>query len=279
MCWLLLLVIEAHNSYAADFIETIQWIKDTLPGAKVSGGVSNLSFSFRGNNRLREAMHARFLFHAIKRGMDMAIVNAAQLFNTDELDNKLLKAVDDVIFNTDAEATERLVELAPEFSNMAVSEKDVVTAGARLMPEQLIENAIIKGAVDGVVPLLADVLARCGSPMAVIDGPLMSGMTRVGELFGEGKMFLPQVVKSARAMRAAVDWLTPYINEEKKKMVQVFAPFQHKHRMQQKRVTENLYPLGYQPALHIIWVVSMINAEEMNRRIRFTDSTISSFDA
>ncbi|WP_302988408.1 methionine synthase [uncultured Muribaculum sp.] len=211
--------IEAHNSYAADFLETIQWIKDTLPGAKVSGGVSNLSFSFRGNNRLREAMHARFLFHAIKRGMDMAIVNAAQLFNTDELDNKLLKAVDDVIFNTDAEATERLVELAPEFSNMAVSEKDVVTAGVRLMPEQLIENAIIKGAVDGVVPLLADVLARCGSPMAVIDGPLMSGMTRVGELFGEGKMFLPQVVKSARAMRAAVDWLTPYINEEKKKMV------------------------------------------------------------
>lgn len=209
--------IEEHNSYASDFLETIVWIKNNLPGAKVSGGISNLSFAFRGNNPLREAMHAQFLYHAVARGMDMAIVNAAQLFDTDELEPRLRKALDDVIFNTDAEATERLIGLASEFGNVAQHVGEAVAESVPVSAQQRLEVAVVKGQTDGIDSLLAEVLAELGSALAVIDGPLMQGMARVGTLFGEGRMFLPQVVKSARSMRAAVDWLTPYINEEKRK--------------------------------------------------------------
>lgn len=209
--------IEDHNSYASDFLETIVWIKKNLPGAKVSGGISNLSFAFRGNNPLREAMHARFLYHAVARGMDMAIVNAAQLFDTEELEPHLRKALDDVIFNTDAEAADRLIGRASEFGHVAQHVGDAAVESESGSAQQRLEAAVVKGQTDGIDCLLSEVLAELGSALAVIDGPLMHGMARVGALFGEGRMFLPQVVKSARSMRAAVDWLTPYINEEKRK--------------------------------------------------------------
>ncbi|MCM1021878.1 MAG: methionine synthase [Muribaculum sp.] len=206
--------IEEHNSYAADFLEAISWIKTNLPGAKVSGGISNLSFAFRGNNPLRESMHALFLYHAISRGMDMAIVNAAQLFNVDEIDAQHRKALEDVIFNTDAEATNRLIEIAPEFQNSAEKKEEIVDIH-QLSPIEQLESAVVKGVTDKFEELLPKVHAQLGSALSVIDGPLMAGITRVGKLFGEGKMFLPQVVKSARAMSVAVDILTPYINKEK----------------------------------------------------------------
>ncbi len=209
--------IEEHNSYAADFLRAIEWIKQNLPGAKVSGGISNLSFAFRGNNRLRESMHSVFLFHAIKRGMDMAIVNAAQLFNPDELEVKLREALEAVILNTSAEAPERLIELAPEFSNVTTQQVDKVVDETLVSPSKKLENAVIKGVTEGLDKMLAEVLAESESALSVIEGPLMSGMTRVGVLFGDGKMFLPQVVKSARTMHAAVEWLTPYIDSEKEK--------------------------------------------------------------
>lgn len=209
--------IEAHNNYGADFIEAVEWIKTHLPGAKVSGGISNLSFSFRGNNPVREAMHSVFLYHAIGKGMDMGIVNAAAMQPVDDIDGELRRAIEDVIFNRTPSATENLVEIASRIKEMSQSASESHEKLAEVMaPSQKVEQMLIKGLTEGIDSVLKDAMAECGGAMAVIDGPMMAGMNRIGELFGEGKLFLPQVVKSARTMKLAVEWLTPFIEEEKK---------------------------------------------------------------
>lgn len=212
--------IETHNRYAVDFLDALSWIKANLPGAKVSGGVSNLSFSFRGNNYVREAMHSVFLYHAISRGMDMAIVNAAAIIPVEDIPADLRQAVEDVLLDRDSAATERLIEMAGRIKAESDSKKGAAVdapednASAK-SPSERLEAMVRRGVTDGIEPLLAEVMAELGSAVKVIDGPLMTGMNRVGELFGQGKMFLPQVVKSAHAMKRAVTWLTPYIEEEK----------------------------------------------------------------
>ena len=210
--------IEAHDRYALDFIRAVEWIKANLPGAKVSGGVSNLSFAFRGNNYLREAMHAVFLYHAIGAGMDMAIVNAANLMNVDDIEPELREAIDDVLLCRRPDATERLVEMAEKVKaahGTNANATEVRQDDAAMSPEKRLEQMLIKGASDGLTESLKAIVDSGGSAIGIIDGPLMSGMNRVGQLFGEGKMFLPQVVKSARTMKQAVDWLTPLIEKEK----------------------------------------------------------------
>lgn len=212
--------IETHNNYALDFIKAVEWIKINLPGAKVSGGISNLSFSFRGNNYVREAMHALFLYHAIGKGMDMGIVNPSSLMSVDDIPSELRDALDDVLLNRRGDATERLVEIAEkikaERENTATGVKAVVEQ-KELSASERIEQMIMRGNSDGIEPFLDEVMAQEGSAVAVIDGPLMSGINKVGEQFGAGKMFLPQVVKSARAMKQAVAYLTPFIEKEKQK--------------------------------------------------------------
>ncbi len=206
--------ISEHNNYACDFLKAVEWIKNNLPGAKVSGGVSNLSFSFRGNNYVREAMHALFLYHAIAVGMDMAIVNAVAIMPVDEIPDDLRNAIEDVLFNRTPHATDNLVSIAEQIK----SEERVNTLEAKkeiMSPLQNLEQMVVKGRIDGLSELLPVVLAEMGSAVKIIDGPLMSGINKVGVMFGEGKMFLPQVVKSARAMKVAVEWLTPYIENEK----------------------------------------------------------------
>lgn len=208
--------IEAHNDYAKDFIKATEWIKLNLPGAKVSGGLSNLSFAFRGNNYVREAMHALFLHHAIAVGMDMAIVNPATLMSVDDIPYELRNAIEDVLFNKDANATDRLVSIAENYKISKESKlstiKNEITA---ISLKQQVEQMIIKGQADGFERILPEVMAEIGSAVGIIDGPLMAGMNAVGEMFGKGEMFLPQVVKSARAMNVAVEWLTPYIEKER----------------------------------------------------------------
>ncbi len=209
--------IEAHNAYALDFIRAVEWIKNNLPGAKVSGGVSNLSFSFRGNNAVREAMHSVFLYHAISKGMDMAIVNAGAMIPYDEIDENLRNAIEDVIFCRDESATDRLITLAQEMktslegNNTKIEDSLVSDVTAQSYLQQL----IVKGRSEMLEETLECVHKELGSALAVIDGPLMDGMNEVGHLFGEGKMFLPQVVKSARVMKQAVAWLNPFIEIEK----------------------------------------------------------------
>ncbi len=210
--------IDAHADYALDFIRAVEWIKHNLPGAKVSGGVSNLSFSFRGNNYVREAMHSVFLYHAIAKGLDMAIVNAATMIPIGDVPEDLRWAIEDVLFNRRPDATERLVEIAECIKCSKEEEHNVLDAKMQLLtPSEQLENMLVKGLTEGMEELLPSVMAECGSAVAVIDGPLMAGMNKVGELFGSGKMFLPQVVKTARTMKHAVAWLTPFIEEEKSK--------------------------------------------------------------
>lgn len=211
--------MESHNNYALDFLDALSWIKSNLPFAKVSGGLSNLSFSFRGNNYVREAMHSVFLFHAISRGMDMAIVNAAAIIPVDDIPADLRKAVEDVLFNTDAGATERLIAIAEriksERAGDAAPTQSVESASEARSSSERLELMVRRGVADGMESLLSEVMTELGSAVKVIDGPLMAGMNTVGRLFGEGKMFLPQVVKSAHAMKRAVAWLTPHIEREK----------------------------------------------------------------
>ena len=209
--------IESHNSYALDFIRAVEWIKTNLPGAKVSGGVSNLSFSFRGNNAVREAMHSVFLYHAISKGMDMAIVNAGAMIPYDEIDERLRAAIEDVIFNRDSEATDRLIAVAQEVKEAAsATDRSAVTQEeTAASAEASLQGMIVRGRNERLEEMLAAVHKELGSALAVIDGPLMSGMNEVGRLFGEGKLFLPQVVKSARTMKQAVEWLNPFIEAEK----------------------------------------------------------------
>jgi 5-methyltetrahydrofolate--homocysteine methyltransferase len=211
--------IEEHNNYAIDFLKTVEWIKKNLPYAKVSGGISNLSFSFRGNDTVREAMHAAFLYHAIKAGLDMAIVNAGVLQVYDEIDPILLELVEDVIFNRRPDSTERLVTFAETVK--ARGKQEVVEAEWRNLPvAKRLAHSLIKGLTDNIDEDVEE--ARLSYPRAldVIEGPLMDGMNIVGDLFGAGKMFLPQVVKSARVMKKAVACLLPYIEAEKMGVVQ-----------------------------------------------------------
>ena len=211
--------IEAHNTYALDFIRATEWIRTHLPGAHVSGGVSNLSFAFRGNNYLREAMHAVFLYHAIKAGMDMGIVNPATSVRYDDIPTELLEAIEDVILNRKADATERLIVESGKMRDKSCSHPDGNTQHSTLNTqlstlnphpislEERLQNALIKGTSDTLEADLKEALTVYPSAVAIIEGPLMAGMQHVGRLFGEGRMFLPQVVKTARTMKQAVDFI------------------------------------------------------------------------
>ena len=204
--------IEEHNNYAVDYIEAVRWIKQNLKGCRTSGGVSNLSFSFRGNNTVREAMHSVFLYHAIRAGLDMAIVNPAMLQVYDEIDPVLLKAVEDVILNRTPEATETLITLAEKYKETKGEVKTVQQEEWRNHSlEERLGHALIKGITDYLTDDLQEALTQYTSPVEIIEGPLMKGMERVGQFFGEGKMFLPQVVKSAKVMKEAVHILQPEI--------------------------------------------------------------------
>jgi 5-methyltetrahydrofolate--homocysteine methyltransferase len=207
--------IEEHNNYAVNFIEATRWIKQNLPLAKVSGGVSNISFSFRGNNPVREAMHSAFLYHAVKAGMDMGIVNPGMLAVYEEIPQDLLELVEDVLLNRRPDATERLVAFA-----QTVKEKgkiEVKDDTWRCGPvEERLSHALVKGITDFIDQDVEEARRKYAKPLAVIEGPLMDGMNVVGDLFGSGKMFLPQVVKSARVMKKAVAYLTPFLEAEKK---------------------------------------------------------------
>ncbi|MBB5416881.1 5-methyltetrahydrofolate--homocysteine methyltransferase [Paraburkholderia atlantica] len=213
--------IEEHNNYAVDFIEATRWIKQNLPYAKVSGGVSNVSFSFRGNDPVREAIHTVFLYHAIQAGMDMGIVNAGQLGVYAELDPELRERVEDVVLNRREDGTDRLLEIADKFKSGAAKKEENLEW--RNQPvEKRLAHALVSGITTFIVEdteeVRAKIAAEGGRPINVIEGPLMDGMNIVGDLFGQGKMFLPQVVKSARVMKQAVAHLIPFIEEEKRQL-------------------------------------------------------------
>ncbi len=215
--------IEEHNNYAVDFIEATRWIKANLPHAKVSGGVSNVSFGFRGNNPVREAMHSAFLFHAIRAGMDMGIVNAGMLEVYEEIEPELRELVEDVLLNRRPDATERLVEHGEKLkaSGAAKDQKAdiaVLEAWRSGTVEARLSHALVRGIDAWINEDTAEALEKYGKPLTVIEGPLMAGMSVVGDLFGAGKMFLPQVVKSARVMKKSVAWLEPHMQAEKAAM-------------------------------------------------------------
>ncbi|MCL6264808.1 methionine synthase [Craterilacuibacter sp. RT1T] len=219
--------IEEHTRYGLDFIEATGWIRQNLPHAKISGGVSNVSFSFRGNNKVREAIHAVFLYHAIQRGMTMGIVNAGALEVYDEVDPVLRERIEDVVLVRGADmvaVTEALIALAESFRGDAKVGKGEDLAWRELAVEKRLEHALIKGITTYIVEDTEEVRLKCERPIHVIEGPLMDGMNVVGDLFGAGKMFLPQVVKSARVMKAAVAHLEPFIEEEKIRMGLADAP-------------------------------------------------------
>jgi 5-methyltetrahydrofolate--homocysteine methyltransferase len=206
--------LEEHRNYAVDFIEATRWIKKNLPGVRVSGGVSNISFSFRGNNTVREAMHAAFLFHAIRAGLDMGIVNAGQLAVYEEIEPELRERVEDVLLNRRADATERLVDFAERVKSKGKA--PVKDEAWRSEPvEERLKHALVKGIVDYIDIDTEEARKKSKRPLDVIEGPLMAGMSVVGDLFGSGKMFLPQVVKSARVMKKAVAYLMPFMEAEK----------------------------------------------------------------
>ncbi|MCD9538524.1 methionine synthase [Photobacterium carnosum] len=208
--------IEEHNNYAVDFIEAIAEIKRTLPHAMISGGVSNVSFSFRGNNPVREAIHAVFLYYCFKNGMDMGIVNAGQLAIYDDLSDELRNAVEDVVLNRRDDSTDRLLDIAANYRDSGAVEEDRTLQEWRSWPvDKRLEHALVKGITEFIVEDTELARVNADKPLEVIEGPLMAGMNVVGDLFGEGKMFLPQVVKSARVMKQAVAHLEPYINAEK----------------------------------------------------------------
>lgn len=208
--------IEEHNNYAVDFIEASSWIRKNLPHAGVSGGVSNVSFSFRGNNPVREAIHSVFLYHAIKAGMNMGIVNAGQLAIYDDLPSELKNIVEDVILNRNSEGTEALLEVAEKYRGDGSAQTQKVDQAWRSEPvKKRLEYALIKGIANFIEEDTEEARTQCKRPIEVIEGPLMDGMNVVGELFGDGKMFLPQVVKSARVMKRAVAYLQPFIELEK----------------------------------------------------------------
>jgi 5-methyltetrahydrofolate--homocysteine methyltransferase len=219
-CFALATGIEEHATYGIDFIEACAWIKENLPGVHISGGISNVSFSFRGNNPVRESIHAVFLYHAINAGLDMGIVNAGALVPYDSIDPELRDRIEDVVLNRRADAAERLLEIAERF-NSSEKQEDPAAAEWRSLPvRERITHALVKGidahVDDDTEELRSEIAAAGGRPIEVIEGPLMDGMNVVGDLFGAGKMFLPQVVKSARVMKKAVAYLLPFIEAEKK---------------------------------------------------------------
>ena len=207
--------IDEHNNYAVDFIEATRWIKQNLPGAKVSGGVSNISFSFRGNDRVREAMHSAFLYHAIKAGLDMGIVNAGMVEVYDEIPKELLEHVEDVLMNRRSDATERLVTLADQFKGKKEEKIEETQAWRLTSVEERLSHSLIKGITEFIDEDTEEAFQKYKEALHVIEGPLMDGMNHVGDLFGAGKMFLPQVVKSARVMKKSVAYLQPYLEAQK----------------------------------------------------------------
>ncbi|KAA6307286.1 Methionine synthase, partial [termite gut metagenome] len=214
--------MEEHNNYAVDFIKATGWIKQNLSGAHVSGGVSNLSFSFRGNNYIREAMHAVFLYHAIKQGMDMGIMNPATSVLYTDIPTDVLEKIEDVVLNRRPDAAERLIELSEQLKSSSTdtatqpAKQDVWRKGTL---QERLQYALVKGIGDYLEEDIAEALSKYDKAVDIIEGPLMTGMNRVGELFGEGKMFLPQVVKTARTMKKAVAILQPVIESEKQEGV------------------------------------------------------------
>jgi 5-methyltetrahydrofolate--homocysteine methyltransferase len=254
--------IEEHANYAVDFIDATRWIKANLPGAKVSGGVSNVSFSFRGNEPVREAIHTVFLYHAIRAGMDMGIVNAGMIGVYDELDPELRTRVEDVVLNRRADATERLLEVAEQVKGASKDESAKLAWRAGSV-EQRLAHALVHGINDFIV---ADteacwqvIAANGGRPLHVIEGPLMAGMNQVGELFGAGKMFLPQVVKSARVMKQAVAHLLPYIEAEKRALVDAGGQARSKGRIVIATVKGDVHDIGK----NIVTVVLQCNNFEV----------------
>ncbi len=247
--------IPEHNNYAVDFIEATRWIKQNLPHALVSGGVSNVSFSFRGNNPVREAIHAVFLYHAIRAGMDMGIVNAGQLVVYDEVPEELRNAVEDVILNRDPEAGDRLVELAPKYAGSGAAEEKKEDLEWREWPvEKRLAHALLKGITEFIEEDTLEALNKLGRPIQVIEGPLMDGMNQVGDLFGAGKMFLPQVVKSARVMKQAVAVLEPYLEAEKAE-----CPAENAGRILMATVKGDVHDIGK----NIVGIVLQCNSYEV----------------
>jgi 5-methyltetrahydrofolate--homocysteine methyltransferase len=244
--------IEEHNNYAVDFIEATRWIKQNLPGAKVSGGVSNVSFSFRGNDPVREAIHTVFLYHAIKAGMDMGIVNAGMVGVYDDLEPALRERVEDVVLNRRTDAGERLVEIAETAKSGAKDESKKLewrgTPDAPVAVAQRLSHALVHGITDFITEdteeAYREILAKGGRPLHVIEGPLMDGMNVVGDLFGQGKMFLPQVVKSARVMKSAVAHLLPYIEAEKAAMIEAGGEAKAKGKIVIATVKGDVHDIG-----------------------------------
>jgi 5-methyltetrahydrofolate--homocysteine methyltransferase len=239
--------IEEHNNYAVDFINATRWIKQNLPYAKVSGGVSNVSFSFRGNDPVREAIHTVFLYHAIQAGMDMGIVNAGQLGVYADLDPELRERVEDVVLNRREDGTDRLLEIADKFKTGAAKKEENLEW--RNQPvEKRLAHALVSGITNFIVEdteeVRAKIAAEGGRPISVIEGPLMDGMNIVGDLFGQGKMFLPQVVKSARVMKQAVAHLIPFIEEEKKQLAEAGADVRAKGKIVIATVKGDVHDIG-----------------------------------
>lgn len=254
--------IEEHDNYAVDFIEATRWIKQHLPGAKVSGGVSNVSFSFRGNDPVREAIHTVFLYHAIKAGMDMGIVNAGMIGVYDELDPELRERVEDVVLNRRKDAGERLVEIA-ERAKGAAKDDSARLAWRSGSVEQRLSHALVHGITEFITADTEEawraIEAKGGRPLHVIEGPLMDGMNIVGDLFGAGKMFLPQVVKSARVMKQAVAHLLPYIEAEKKAMADAGGDVKAKGKIVIATVKGDVHDIGK----NIVTVVLQCNNFEV----------------
>jgi 5-methyltetrahydrofolate--homocysteine methyltransferase len=254
--------IEEHNNYAVDFIEATRWIKQNLPGAKVSGGVSNVSFSFRGNDPVREAIHTVFLYHAIRAGMDMGIVNAGMVGVYDELEPQLRERVEDVVLNRRDDAGERLIEVAESAKGAAKDDSARLAWRAKPVQERL-GHALVHGINDFIVEDTEEVWrvveSTGGRPLHVIEGPLMAGMNIVGDLFGQGKMFLPQVVKSARVMKQAVAHLLPYIEAEKKALVDAGGEARAKGKIVIATVKGDVHDIGK----NIVTVVLQCNNFEV----------------
>lgn len=254
--------IEEHNNYAVDFIEATRWIKQHLPGAKVSGGVSNVSFSFRGNDPVREAIHTVFLYHAIKAGMDMGIVNAGMVGVYDDLEADLRERVEDVVLNRRPDAGERLVEVAENAKGMAKDDSARLAWRAGNVNERL-SHALVHGITDFITADTEEawlvIQAGGGRPLHVIEGPLMAGMNIVGDLFGQGKMFLPQVVKSARVMKQAVAHLLPYIEAEKLAMIEAGGEAKPKGKIVIATVKGDVHDIGK----NIVTVVLQCNNFEV----------------
>jgi 5-methyltetrahydrofolate--homocysteine methyltransferase len=243
--------IEEHNNYAVDFIEATRWIKANLPHAKVSGGVSNISFSFRGNNPVREAMHAAFLYHAIKAGLDMGIVNPGMLEVYEEVPKDLLELVEDVLLNRRPDATERLVEFGEKLKASGTSKPSALSSQLSASEawrngsvEERLSHALVKGIDQFIEPDTEEARKKYGKPLSIIEGPLMDGMRVVGDLFGAGKMFLPQVVKSARVMKKAVAYLQPFMEKEKAEHIAAGGSARSQGRIVMATVKGDVHDIG-----------------------------------